>query len=103
MSEAMEMYNWLYEKKNRHGVKGEDQDNIHQMLMLCGKSEGEEVSQGNVELVAGLWGEVQEKCELDPLPVLPLLLLSAHLTLHILNAPLTDISAPMANLGICEL
>lgn len=60
----MEMYNWLYEKKNRYGVKNEDQASIHQMLILCGKSESEEINPGNVELVAGLWGEVQEKCEL---------------------------------------
>ena len=99
----MEMYNWLYEKKNRHGVKNEDQASIHQMLLLCGKSENEEINQSNVELVSGLWREVQEKYELEPLPALPLLLLSAHLTLHILNAPLSDISTPMANLCVCEL
>lgn len=45
-------------------MKNEDQASIHQMLILCGKSESEEINPGNVELVAGLWGEVQEKCEL---------------------------------------
>jgi|688.fasta_scaffold2205881_2 hypothetical protein len=37
MSEAMEMYNWLYEKKNRYPLYSQDQTAIHEMLSLCAR------------------------------------------------------------------
>jgi hypothetical protein len=40
---------------------------------------------------------------LDPVPAVPLLLISSHLPLHILNAPLNDISTAITTLGLAEL
>ena len=39
MSEAMEMYNWLYEKKNKYPLSNHDQGTIHEMLALCSRCE----------------------------------------------------------------
>jgi hypothetical protein len=39
MSEAMEMYNWLYEKKNRFPLYNENKDSIQEMLAICSKTD----------------------------------------------------------------
>ncbi len=61
MSEAMQMYNWLYDMKNRHPLLPENAASIRQVLSLCTT---EDPTPTIIELVAGLWGEAQERCEL---------------------------------------
>jgi hypothetical protein len=100
MSEAMQMYNWIYDMRGRHPLLPEHAASIRHVLSLCTT---EEPTATTVELVAGLWGETQERCGLESVPPLALLLLSAHLALHVLNATQCDLSGPMGTLELAEV
>lgn len=66
------------------------------MMVLCSKSEGQEmaeVSSSIIELIASLWQELKMHNEVEPVPPIALLLLSTHLTAHILNSPMKEMNA----------
>jgi hypothetical protein len=54
MTEAMQMYNWLYDMRGRHGspLLPEQTASIMQVLSLCSN---DEMSGTTVELIGGLW------------------------------------------------
>ena len=94
MSEAMQAYNWLFEKSGRFTLTKDEIsiiDETFQTSILC--DHVYESKRDHCQLAGCLWKESLQKYE--KLSPKALLLISVYSVSHVLNATTHEISVPM--------